>query len=567
VRQPTENGPTNIRPTIVINERKVAVITVFPARDVITLDPSNPSADCVAVNEGRILHVARRSDVRDWLIGREYLEDDRLADAILVPGFIEAHGHVSGDGALSSRPWLGYDERPRPDGTIAQACRSVDDVVKRLQQALKDFAGGQLVGVGFDPVFLDRTLNRHDLDRVSTSVEVVVVNASAHLAYANSAALRAHGVNNETSVPGVIKDQNGEPNGELHERAMGLVLDLTAILGDPELDTKAGAELARRVGVTTVSDLACFALGNGFNQLRRMASSNELPARLAYSPLVEALSQALGEGLVGYLEEQRTLDTERFFMGPCKLITDGSIQGFTAALGWPGYCGGHDDLAQLLLDASSILRLAGPLHEAGFQLALHTNGDLAIQAALDAIGQMLEQHPRYGHGHRLEHCQMASRAQLVRMAQLGIGVNLFVNHVYYWGDIHRSRTMGPDRARRMDGVASALREGLNVAIHSDHPVTPVNPLFSMWVARTRKTRSGFVLGEEERVSAQQALEAVTLGPARLLKKEAVLGSLEVGKFADFAALSGNPLQEDADALLSLKVLDTVLGGIPTDDLR
>ena len=127
--------------------------------------------------------------------------------------------------------------------------------------------------------------------------------------------------------------------------------------------------------------------------------------------------------------------------------------------------------------------------------------------------------------------------------------------------------MGPDRARRMDGVASALREGLNVAVHSDHPVTPINPLFSMWVARSRKTRSGFVLGEEERVSAHQALEAVTLGPARLLRKEAVLGSLEVGKFADFTALSGDPLQEDADALLELKVLETVVGGIPTGALR
>jgi predicted amidohydrolase YtcJ len=89
----------------------------------------------------------------------------------------------------------------------------------------------------------------------------------------------------------------------------------------------------------------------------------------------------------------------------------------------------------------------------------------------------------------------------------------------------------------------------------------------MWVARSRKTRSGFVLGEEERVSAHQALEAVTLGPARLLRKEAVLGSLEVGKFADFTALSGDPLQEDADALLELKVLETVVGGIPTGALR
>jgi predicted amidohydrolase YtcJ len=434
------------------------MIVIYPARQVLTLDPSNPTATCVATQDGRFLHVGSYADVINWLRPVEYRVDDRFSDAVLTPGFIEAHGHVSGDGALSTRPWLGFDERRRPDGSVAPGCRTLDDVIATLKDFSRTFTGTTLVGVGFDPVFFERALTRHDLDAVSKDLEVVVMNASGHLAYVNSYALHAHGVDRTTTEPGVLFDGSGEPTGELHERAMGLVLDYSAFLGDPAKDALAGLEMARLAGVTTVSDLACVALGERFEAFRATITAASTPARVAYSPLVEVMGGLLGKGLVTYLHEQRRRDSDVFFMGPCKLITDGSIQGFTAAVGWPGYCSGSNDHAQLLLNDDAITQHLQPLHDEGFSVAMHTNGDEATEHALRAIERVLLQRPRIQHGHRLEHVQMATSSQLAKAAKLGVGLNFFINHVYYWGDVHRTEDDWA-RPRPPNGSARECRCG------------------------------------------------------------------------------------------------------------
>jgi predicted amidohydrolase YtcJ len=121
-------------------------------------------------------------------------------------------------------------------------------------------------------------------------------------------------------------------------------------------------------------------------------------------------------------------------------------------------------------------------HEAGFQVHIHTNGDMATELALDVFEAVLADRPRPDHRHTLQHCQMADAAQFRRMAALGVCANLFANHIYYWGDAHYALTMGPDRAERMDGCATALRSGVPFAIHSDAPITPLGPLFTAWCA-------------------------------------------------------------------------------------
>ena len=160
---------------------------------------------------------------------------------------------------------------------------------------------------------------------------------------------------------------------------------------------------------------------------------------------------------------------------------------------------------------------------------------------------------------------MASRSMFDKMARLGVGANLFANHIYYWGDIHRTRTMGADRARRMDAAATALAAGVVISLHSDHPVTPVDPLFSMWCAVNRVTRSGHVLGPHDRITAAEALQAVTLGSAYLIHRDDELGSLEVGKWADFTVLGDNPLTVDPMTLKDIPVRGTVVAGRRTSE--
>ncbi len=543
-------------------------VTVYRSNTIITLDPACPTATAIAVRDGRILHVGDARDVLDLVREIPHVINDDYLDDVIVPGFIEAHGHLFGDGALCHYAWLGFDDRRRADGRTAQGCQYVSEVIDRLREEVSQHEGDDPVfGFGFDPVFHDgRTLTRHDLDAVSADVPVLVMNASGHIAYANSAHLARQDITSATTDPGVIKDASGEPVGEFHETALALVLANTKILGqNAERAVRDGASLARQAGCTTASDLALFAAGPAFETYRNVANGEDFPVRVVYSPHIGDMSRVFSsDDLLAHVTRLREESTDRFFCGPLKWTADGSIQGFTAALRWPGYCGDSDH-AYLILDADTLIEQVTPYHRAGFQAAIHTNGDEATEQALRAIEHILTEHARPDHRHRLEHCQMASRSMFDKMARLGVGANLFANHIYYWGDIHRTRTMGADRARRMDAAATALAAGVVISLHSDHPVTPVDPLFSMWCAVNRVTRSGHVLGPHDRITAAEALQAVTLGSAYLIHRDDELGSLEVGKWADFTVLGDNPLTVDPMTLKDIPVRGTVVAGRRTSE--
>ncbi|MEM9655577.1 MAG: amidohydrolase family protein, partial [Actinomycetota bacterium] len=150
---------------------------------------------------------------------------------------------------------------------------------------------------------------------------------------------------------------------------------------------------------------------------------------------------------------------------------------------------------------------------------------------------------------------------------LGMCANIFSNHIFYWGDLHRDRTIGPERAAGMDAAANALAEGVSFSIHSDAPVTPLGHLHTMWCAVNRVTASGQVLGPHQRIAVADALHAATIGAAHQIKMDHDVGSIEAGKFADFAVLDDNPLTVDPMAIKDIGVWGTVLGGVlfPADD--
>jgi predicted amidohydrolase YtcJ len=226
---------------------------------------------------------------------------------------------------------------------------------------------------------------------------------------------------------------------------------------------------------------------------------------------------------------------------------------------WPGYYDGTpngvwnvgpDDIDRLLL----------AWHRAGFQVHIHTNGDEASEVAIEAVERALMAAPRWDHRHTLQHAQMADAGQFRRMKALGMCANLFANHLFYWGDIHYTKTLGPERAERMDACGTALATGVPFAIHCDAPVTPIGPLFTAWCAVNRLTASGRTLGEPEKISVADALRAITLGAAYTLKLDEELGSIDVGKRADFAILDDDPLSVPPEKLKDIGVWGTVLGG-------
>ena len=258
--------------------------------------------------------------------------------------------------------------------------------------------------------------------------------------------------------------------------------------------------------------------------------------------------------------------TERVRLGRIKIVADGSIQGFSARLRWPGYYNGAPQ--GLWYTAPEALRECYTLAlQRGLQVHTHTNGDEATELVLDCVAQALSAVPTRDHRFTLQHCQLADAAQFRRMAAQGMCVNLFANHHHYWGDQHYSTTVGPERAQRMNACAPALRTGVPFSLHSDAPVTPLGPLFTAWCAVHRLTASGRVLGAQERISVADALHAVTLGAAYTLKLDHEIGSIECGKRADFCVLDDDPTTVDPMALKDVRVWGTVLGGQPFEAVR
>ena len=540
-------------------------ITVFVARTVVTLDSALENATAVAVRDGRVLHTGMLEHVLADLEGQELVIDTQFADSVIVPGFIEGHCHIESEGALSRYPWVGAYPRRKVDGTYQPGCPTVADVVERLHVAhaeLKD-AGESLIAVGFDVSMAgNETITRDMLDTVSATRPIWVMQSNGHVGHANSAMLALAGVTDDTVDEGVHRDDAGHITGEIRELALTLFVGTHVKLNaGGESSLWDGGHLSRQSGCTMVTDLAYTATRSGVAKYAAVVSQPTFPVRVRYAPLITfmALKQSMEE-LLALLDELKKHDSDKFAMGPLKFIADGSIQGRTARVMWPGYCCGSPN-GLWLGDPEIMFQTMLPFHKVGYQLAMHTNGDEAIEAGVTVYQKLLEAHPRFDHRHRLEHVQMASDAIFRRIKALGIAVNLFANHVFYWGDTHRHDTMGPAKARHLDAVGTALRMEIPHSIHSDAPVTPLAPLFTMWCAVNRVTSSGEVLGEAERISPIDALRAVTIGSAFLMNCDDEYGSIEVGKYADFAVLSADPCEVDPMEIKDIHVIGTVLGGV------
>jgi predicted amidohydrolase YtcJ len=533
---------------------------IYPARRILTMNPARPFASHVAVRDGRILGVGRIEELEGW---GPFELDRRFETKVLMPGFVEGHSHAF-EGGVWTYPYLGFFDRRSPDGALSPGLKDIDAVVVRLAEVERSMptADGPLLAWGFDPIYFGgRRMNAADLDRVSTTRPVLVIHSNFHVLNVNTPVLLKAGIDRSTNVHGIVKDAGGEPTGELQEiaakymayRASGI--DLAATLSDEQAVWRF-ARVAQLAGVTTATDLHNELPDSTVEGYLRASASDDFPLRLL---------PAFGAGLMPAeqgLAKLRALvprSNDKLRFGLVKIITDGSIQGLSARMRWPGYYNGIPN-GVWNIGPEEIDRLLQAYHAAGFQVHIHTNGDEASEVALDAIERALRAAPRWDHRHTLQHCQMADAAQFRRMAALGCCVNLFANHIFYWGDIHYAQTLGPERAERMDACATALAAGVPFAIHCDAPVTPIGPLFTAWCAVNRRTASGRLLGEAERIPVADALRAITLGAAYTLRMDHEVGSIEVGKRADFAVLHDDPYEVPVEALKDIRVWGTVVGG-------
>ncbi len=511
-----------------------------------TMDLANPSAEAIAVRDGVIAAVGSNEDALAHRGSRATVID--AGGRRVLPGFIEPHNHMVGFASST----LEVDARTPPN-------HSIEDIVGRLRdRAAETPHGGWVRGTRYDDTGVAemRHPTRHDLDRASTDHPIALVHNSGHMMCVNSRALELAGITANTAdtpggrigrLPGM-----SEPDGMLYETAQDLIYRHIPEHDDDVLREafQAAQDEYLRQGITTSHD--------------------------AYvgAPILEAYRRALREGNLRlrvnmYLGwdllqdtgfELRTGDVDgRLRVAGCKLISDGSIQGITAALRGPYHCDAGEQ-GWLIYEQPELNEIVETLHSRRYQVISHANGDAAIDAVLDAYESALGPQPVEDHRYRIEHCQVCHPEQLQRMAQLGVIPNFFANHVYYWGDRHRDRFLGPERVLNLDPIGTAHRQGLRPLLHSDCPVTPVSPLFNVQCAAARVTSSGVVLNPPEHVSVEQALRAMTVNGAFAAFEEQSKGTLEVGKLGDLVVLEEDPFEVPPHEIGAIDVAATVIGG-------
>ncbi len=522
----------------------VSEAVVIANANIITMDGRNSRATAMAYKDGRILAVGDEATVKKAAQGRYKYYD--LAGQTVVPGFIESHEHMMMQGGLL--PWA--------DLTPATT-RNRDEALEKLRHQPPD-EDGWILGFGVEPLLYQgeagRPTWRESLDEVSTELPVFVVHNSGHAAYANSKAFELAGITKDTPDPKggeFLKDRNGELEGYINGQPAW-----TQVHGFPEVSrdtTLQAAEVRARVGITTASELAIMA-PRYLEHLQEVTSEPDFPVRVVGGLFISM------PGLDEVAPKIKDYESELFEVRFIKTWADGSIQGGTGAMTKGYYNFDRAASSGLRYSQDDFNAQMRKIMELGLWPAIHVNGDAAMDMALNAIEYARQETGNTKARPQLIHSQYVRPDQFDRIKALGADMTFFVTHVYNYGDLHRDVFLGPERGSRISALKVAFAKGIPAAMHDDAPVALPNPLFNMWVAVNRKTRSGKILGPDLRITPEQALAAYTREAAWEFGMEHEAGSLEPGKYADFVVLAEDPLTVDHDHIKDIRIVATVMNG-------
>ncbi len=536
--------------------------TIFYGGPILTVNAKNEQVQALAVQNGKIVAVGTKDAVtKEWQSNGTKVID--LQGQTLMPGFVEPHIHIIGT-AMSEVLGLNLSNFTLPYDTKETLLAKMKMHLKTIPQ------GGWLFGFGVDP---SRTtpfmaeLTADDLDKVSTTVPIFIVNQSGHIGYVNHKALELAGVTDSTpnaSGGGVyVKDAQGKLTGKLIEPpsfSPFMAKMPTPPTADLVRAIKQTTQMIAAAGVTTATEITV-----GFNSpldgevklLQAMAANEALPIRIRaylYGPAIPA----------GYAGLKPNEGDDRLRFVGVKFISDGSTQGLTAALNDPYiYPKGTQSRGNLDYSTDEIYQQMKLYFDQGWQLAVHANGDRALDQTLGNYEKLLAGNPNpQARRLRIEHFTINRPDQVKKAVKLGVTPGFTIGHVDYWGAAFHDHLVGPERANRIDPSAEFKKAGGRFAYHSDSPVSNVSPLnyISEGAGRLWQKPPRKVLGPDERVTVDDAIRAVTINAAYELMSDDKVGSLEVGKLADFVVLESNPRKTPVDQIRNIKVKETWVDG-------
>jgi predicted amidohydrolase YtcJ len=539
--------------------------TIYHNGPVITIDDTNPRAEAVAVKDGKILAVGKKEEILKTKGDATKLVD--LAGKTMLPGFVDAHGHVMGGGIQA----LSANLLPPPDGEvrdIATLLETVREWMKANEAAVKKV--GLIIGFGYDNTQIKelRHPTRADLDTITTELPILLVHQSGHIAAVNSKALEVGGITPDTKDPagGVIRREEGgtQPNGVLEESAaFPLLIKLLGQTGPQGaiafLD--AGTAMWARFGYTTAQDGRT--TPGAVKAIQAYADSGALKIDIASYPDV------LMDREIIRTSRSNTYKN-RFRVAGAKLTIDGSAQGFTA---WrdrpyykpvgdypPGYLGYPAVQAKQVTDAIDWA------YANKIQILTHSNGEAASDLLIAAVDAATQKH---GPGDRrpvLIHGQLLREDQVDSYNRLNVIPSLFPMHTFYWGDWHRDHTVGPELVDNISPTGWCVKRGMKFTSHHDAPVAFPDSMRVLDATVTRRSRSGDIIGPAQRVDVMTALKAMTIWPAWQHFEEKTKGSIETGKLADLVILDKDPTSIDPETIDQIKVLRTIKEGVTVFDI-
>ena len=535
--------------------------------NIITMEDGVPEVEALVLKGGKILFVGSRKNA-DAYVGDSTNQID-LKGKTLLPGFIDAHGHITSRAGMEQA----IDLSPSPYGTV----NSIPDLQKTLITVIQQKKLGPsvpILGNGYDDAIMreHRHPTRQELDAVSTTNPIIVIHASGHASVVNSAMLTLLGIAENVRDPEgghYGRTADNRLNGKLEENASFTALvKLTEIMPKP---SHAKNELSQSLkdfvkaqdewlsyGQTTICDGRSMGVSVGL--LKEAAAKNLLKADVVYFPDFEANKADWESFKHNYMQYEKRLK-----FGGFKFSDDGSPQGKTAWLTQPYLVPPEGQSADYrgfpIFSDEALYNDLKTVFSNHITAQLHVNGDAAIDQALRVIGKLKEE-GIYKPELRatLIHVQNSRPDHIAKIKEIGVIPSYFSSHVYLWGDWHYQSVFGPKRAAFISPAQSAKKAGILFTIHHDSPVTPPDLMTGVYAAVNRTTRSGMVLGPNERIDVRDALKAITINAAYQYQEENDKGSLKEGKLADLVILDQNPLTIDPRKLRDIKVLETIKEG-------
>ncbi|MFC3879418.1 amidohydrolase [Algoriphagus namhaensis] len=533
------------------------VATMYYGGDIITMEGDEPAyVEALVEKEGEIIFLGSMDEAME-IAGKGH-QMKNLDGKTLVPGFIDGHAHFGGFGAQA----VAANLLASPDGKVNSIPELIVELKDWYQINGTEKTQGWILGMGFDDAVLaeNRFPTKEDLDQVSTEVPICLIHISGHFAVMNSKGLEMSNVTEESMDPpgGIIRRMPGtqEPNGVLEELAA--IPLFIPIIGpsDPDLAfyyLDKAQEMAARFGYTTVQDGRAMSL----EPLASYAEQSKL-----YLDIVSYIDYSVPQYMDTKWNSRDYFN--RFRIGGLKMTLDGSPQGRTAWRTEPYLIppdGQNKDYLgyPAIADDSEVQRIVNMAFENNWQLLTHANGDAAADQLIRALRPAIEKYGNKDRRNVLIHGQYIRMDQLDSLADMEVVASLFPMHTFYWGDWHR-QIIGKEKADRISPIRSALDRGMKVTSHTDAPVALPNLMMILWTTVNRVSRSGEIIGEEERLTPYEALKAITIWGAYQHFEEDKKGSLKEGKLADLVILDQNPLKIEPMLLKDIQVLETIKEG-------